>query len=99
MADDLSSVGPREGGRILPDLSSDGPRDEDRIRAYLSECASLEEDLARERLSVTAGCEGITASGLSIRGSSEKLSTQYGVAGIGSRRTIGLVCCKGGLGP
>ena len=95
----LSSAGPRDDDLIAPNLSSAGPRDEDRIRAYLSACGSLEDDRARERLSVTAGCDGITASGLSMRGSSEKLSTQYGVAGIGSRRMIGLVCCKGGLCP
>jgi hypothetical protein len=96
-ADGLSSRPPLEDGLIMPALSSVGPRDVDRIRAYRSECASLEEDRARPDLSVTAGCEGITASGLSRRGSSEKLSTQYGVAGMGSRRIIGLVYCPGGL--
>jgi hypothetical protein len=94
-----STAGPRDEDLIALDLSSAGPRDDDRIRAYLSGCGSLEDDRARERLSVTAGCDGITTSGLSMRGSSEKLSTQYGVAGMGSRRMMGLVCCNGGLCP
>ena len=75
-ADDLSLTPALEDGLTRPDLSSVGPRDVDRIRAYLSECPSLEADRAREDLSVTAGCEGIVASGLSMRGSSVKLSTQ-----------------------
>jgi hypothetical protein len=95
-ADDRSSTPVLDGGLITPDLSSAGPRDVDRRRggAYLSEYASR----AREERSIAAGCEGIVASGLSMRGSSAKLSTQYGVAGIGSRRMIGLVYCPGGLG-
>jgi hypothetical protein len=94
-----SGAGPCDEDLIAPDPSSAGSRDDDRIRAYLSGGGSLEDDRVRERLSVTAGCGGITVSGLSMRGSSEKLSMQYGVAGMGSRRMMGLVCCKGGPCP